>query len=216
MISSRPLNLLPRSALRCTSPVDHPGWNYRPLLGHVQRLRFRIILDLLSGMRFGRLLEIGYGSGVFMPELALRCEALHGADPHDMADDVSAALARHDVKATLTRAGVESLPYETGFFDCVVSVSALEYVLDIDAACREIRRVLAPGGTLAVVTPGATPLWNLALRVATKEGPGQYADRREKLQPALREHFHLTREIRAPHFGGTALRLYTGLRLRRD
>lgn len=214
MIRPRPLKLLPERELRCTSPVDHPGWNYRPLLGGVQRLRFRVILDLLGGMSFGRLLEIGYGSGVFMPELALRCDALYGADPHPKAGEVSAALARNDVKATLTVARAESLPFETGFFDCAVSVSALEYVPDIDAACREIRRVLAPGGTLAVVTPGATPLWNLALRVATSQGPGQYADRRRKLQPALREHFHLDREIQIPRVGGSAVRLYTGLLLR--
>ncbi|MFC4586673.1 class I SAM-dependent methyltransferase [Sphaerisporangium corydalis] len=216
MSRTRPLKLLPQSALRPTSPVDHPGWNYRPLLGRVQRLRFRMILGLLDGERFGRLLEIGYGSGVFLPELALHCDVLHGVDPHPMADEVAADLARHDVKVTLTRAGVESLPYEDGFFDCVVTVSALEYVPAIDAACQEIRRVLAPGGTLAVVTPGATPLWNLALRVATREGPEQYSDRRQKLQPALRRHFRLTRELQTPRFGGTPLRLYTALRLRSE
>ena len=63
------LKLLPREALIQTGEVDHADWNYRPLLGMIQRLRFRLILRILAGRKYHRLLEIGYGSGVFMPEL---------------------------------------------------------------------------------------------------------------------------------------------------
>jgi SAM-dependent methyltransferase len=210
---SRPLDLLPPSAIVSTSEVDHPDWNYRRLLGGVQRLRFRVVLDLLGRERFGRLLEIGYGSGVFMPELARHCDELHGIDPHPMRDAVAENLAGHGVEAALTRGSAESLPYDDGFFDCAVTVSALEYVPSIDQACAEIRRVLAPGGRFAVVTPGATPLWDLALRLTTGESPSQYADRRQKLQPALRRHFRVAREVRVPGLSPSVVRLYTGLLL---
>jgi len=126
------------------------------------------------------------------------------------------SLADHGVKASLASAPAESLPYDSGFFNCVVAVSCLEYVEAIDAACGEIRRVLAAGGTLAVVTPGATPLWNLALRVATRQGPSQCGDRRQKLQPVLRRRFRLVKQLTVPRFGGNASRLYTGLRLQAD
>ncbi|CAL9447340.1 Ubiquinone biosynthesis O-methyltransferase, mitochondrial [Actinosynnema sp. ALI-1.44] len=208
------LKLLPRAGLTPTSDVDHPQWNYLPVLRAVQRRRFRIIVDLLGGTRFGRLLEIGYGSGVFLPELARHCDELHGVDPHPMREQVAANLARHGVVASLATAGVESLPYDDGHFDCLVSVSTLEYVPDIDAACREMRRVLRPGGTLVVCTPGATSVWDLPLRLLTRQGPGQYGDRRQTLQPALRSRFRVVGEVRVPNAGGSALRLYTGLRLR--
>jgi ubiquinone/menaquinone biosynthesis C-methylase UbiE len=211
---TRRVKLLPKSALVRTSAVDHPDWNYRPLLRGVQRLRFRIALELLAGTRAHRLLEIGYGSGVFMPSLADRCGELHGVDPHPHREEVARTLTRHGVAATLARAGVESLPYPDGFFDAAVTVSALEYVPDIHAACRELRRVLTPRGVLAVVTPGVTPVWDLALRLSTGESPAQYADRRQALQPALREHFEVVDEVRMPRFGTAALRLYTGLLLR--
>lgn len=215
-VPSRPLKLLPESALLRSSPVDHPDWNYRPLLGTVQRLRFQIVLEILGDRRYDRLLEIGYGSGVFMPELAGRCDEIYGIDPNSRPREVAENLARHGVKADLTRTGAESLPYEDGYFDCVVAVSSLEFVPDIEAACREIRRVLRPGGTLAVVTPGDTPLWDLALRVATRESPSIFADRRQRLQPALRSHFRLAREVRIPRLAWKAVRLYTGLHLRTD
>uniref|UniRef100_UPI003F4985B7 class I SAM-dependent methyltransferase n=1 Tax=Nonomuraea bangladeshensis TaxID=404385 RepID=UPI003F4985B7 len=211
-----PLKLLPKEGITSTSAVDHPTWNYLPLLRYVQRLRFHIVRELLTGTHHDRLLEIGYGSGVFMPELAHHCDELHGIDPHFKRDEVAKNLARHGVTAHLTTAGAEKLPYDSGYFDCVVSVSTLEYVPDSDRACREIRRVLRPGGVLAVCTPGASPLWDLPLRLLTRQGPSQYGDGRRTLQPALRRHFHLDREIRVPALGGTALRLYTGLLLRAD
>jgi SAM-dependent methyltransferase len=204
------LKLLPKSMLVRTSEVDHPDWNYRPLLGTVQRLRFRTILKLVANAGFGRLLEIGYGSGVFMPELAEHCDELYGIDPHPYLSDVEEGLATQGVRAKLCRGSVESLPYDWHFFDCAVTVSALEYVPDIETACLEIRRVLKPNGVLAVVTPGVTRLWDLALRVSTGESPSQYADRRQKLQPALRRHFTVVREVHIPRIGP---RLYTGLLL---
>jgi SAM-dependent methyltransferase len=94
-----------------------------------------------------------------------------------------------------------------------VTISTLEYVPDIESACQEIRRVLKPGGVLAVVTPGVNKLWDLALRLSTGESPSQYADRRQQLQPTLRRHFGLVREARVPTPGHPAVRLYTGLLL---
>ncbi len=190
------------------------------MLGAVQRLRFRMARSLLSGperaagpQRHKRLLEIGYGSGVFMPELARHCEELHGVDPHPMTAQVQENLRRCGVHAELACAPAERLPYPDGFFGCVVAVSTLECVPDIDAACAEIRRVLAPEGVLVVVTPGATKLWDLALRLTTGESASLYAGGRQRLQPALRAGFRVTKQLRVPPVGGGLLRLYTGLRL---
>lgn len=207
------LKLLPKSALVRTSDVDHPDWNYRLLLGTVQRLRFRMVRKLLAGTTFDRLLEIGYGSGVFMPELARHCTDLHGIDPHPHRTAVVAALAEQGIQATLTQGSAESLPHEDNHFDCAVAISTLEYVPDIDSACQEIHRVLKPSGVLAVVTPGVNKLWDLALRLSTGESPSQYADRRQQLQPALRRHFNVVREVRVPTLSHPAIRLYTGLLL---
>ena len=199
-----------------TSEVDHPDWNYRPLLGAVQRIRFRLMLGLLGDTRHGRLLEIGYGSGVFMPELARRCAELHGVDPHPYPDEVRARLAKNGIDATLTRGTVEDLPYPDDLFDCAVAISSLEYVPDIVAASAEIRRVLRPGGLLAVITPGANPLWDLALRLSTGESPSQYADRRQRLAPTLLREFRLVDQLRVPRASGPGTRLYTGLLLSSD
>lgn len=205
------LLLLPKEALLVTGPVDHADWNYRPLLGRVQRMRFKLIRKLLGDQHSQRLLEIGYGSGVFMPELARYTDELFGIDPHDKPREVEEVLRQHAVNATLVTGSAESLPYDDDFFDTAVSVSAIEYVEDIAAACRELQRVLKPGGRLIIATPGKSPIWDLALRVSTGEDPGQYADRRQRLLPTLKEHFTVRKEIGVPRFGGRLLRLYSGV-----
>lgn len=212
-ITGSKLRLLPPSALIATSEVDHADWNYRPLLGRLQRRRFRLLLSLLADEPYGRLLEIGYGSGVLMPELARRCEGLFGVDPHDRHEEVGRVLARHGVTADLRSASVAELPFADGFFDAAVAVSSLEYVEELDRACGEIARVLAPGGHLVVVAPGESALLDLALRLTTGESAEEnYGDRRGKLLRTLRRRFRVDREREFPDLP-VLPKVYTALRL---
>jgi methylase of polypeptide subunit release factors len=93
------LHLLPERALLVTGAVDHADWNYRPVLGRIQRLRFALVRSMLQSSHAKRLLEIGYGSGVFFPELAKRADHLHGIDPHPFAADITKILLQHGVRA---------------------------------------------------------------------------------------------------------------------
>lgn len=206
------LRLLPPEALISTGEFDHADWNYRPLLGALQKKRFELVLALMGNDRYGRLLEVGYGSGVFMPELASRCRELHGVDPHPKDREVAGNLAAHGVDADLVSASATELPYEDSFFDCAVAVSSLEYVEPIEVAAAELVRVLVPTGVLFVVTPGHSPILDLALRLSTGEDPhGNYGDRRPKLIAAILERFRVVAERNFPRLGGPVV--YRALRL---
>jgi ubiquinone/menaquinone biosynthesis C-methylase UbiE len=206
------LHLLPEEILVKTGPVDHADWNYRPLLGAIQRSRFRLVLRLLDGECFGRLLEVGYGSGVFLPELARRSSDLHGIDIHDEPESVSASLRKLDVNATLRSASAERMPFDDGFFDAVVAVSSFEFISDFDRACREIGRVLAPRGSFFVVTPGDSPILDLGLKILTgADAKADYGGRRSAVMPALTRHFRIDRSVAFP---SSLFPIYRGLRLR--
>jgi ubiquinone/menaquinone biosynthesis C-methylase UbiE len=206
---------LPVDALIRTGDVDHADWNYRPLLGWFQRLRFRCVLGLLEGRHFDRLLEVGYGSGVFMPALRRFCRDLYGVDVHDVANEIRQILRDHGVQADLRRCGVEQMPFPDAFFDCIVCVSALEFVEDVEMGCRELTRVMTPDGYLVVVTPRHSKLLDLGLRVLTGERADiDYAGRREAVLPTLLRYFRIDDQGVCDKPPGMFLSIYAGLRLR--
>lgn len=179
------VKLLPRDALLKTGAVDQAHWNFRPLLGPVSRLRYSLLSRLLASTKVPRLLEVGYGSGVLLPELADRCEELHGIDIHPHSTEVQTRLAAFGVAAHLAEGSAECLPYPPRSFDVVVAVSSLEFVLDQEAASTEIHRVLIRGGRLIVVTPLRSPVADFGLRLLTGKSARQdFGNRRECLIPS--------------------------------
>jgi ubiquinone/menaquinone biosynthesis C-methylase UbiE len=52
----------------------------------------------------------------------------------------------------------EALPLEDDSFDLVLCAETIEHVRDVQLLLSEIRRVLRPGGTLALTTPANLPL----------------------------------------------------------
>jgi SAM-dependent methyltransferase len=199
--TTKPLRLLPREMLVKTNEFDHAAWNYEGLLGYVSRRRFALVAALLPARRLDRLLEIGYGSGIFMPELADRAEHVSGIDVHDNVEAVTASLSRAGIAADLKRAGAEALPYDDATFDAVVAVSALEFVNDLEATFHEISRVLKSGGRAIVVTPGDHPLLDAALRLATgASARSDFGDRRARVLAAMSDGMSVVASARFPRY----------------
>ncbi len=203
------MRLLPREALAKTGPVDHSDWNYRALIGYIARRRFALVRSLLRGRSIDRLLEIGYGSGIFAPELARYARELYGIDPHPYSDQVTQSLREFGISAQLRQASAEAIPFADGMFDAVVIVSAFEFIPDMARAAAEIRRVLAPAGRAVVVTPGTSPLLDLALRLTTGESAkDDYGDRRAAVAPALMREFRIAKKRAFPSIIGSVLPIY--------
>ena len=73
-----------------------------------------------------------------------------------------AAAARARVPdAAVAAADAEALPFRSGAFDLVFSTSALQWLQRLEPTFSEARRVLAPGGVLAVALFGARTLHEL-------------------------------------------------------
>jgi ubiquinone/menaquinone biosynthesis C-methylase UbiE len=121
----------------------------RPFL---TRDRLRQALALSGGER---VLEIGPGTGYYTPELALwvREGTVEILDiQSEMLDHTMRkvkALGITNVSAWLADAGVE-LPYPDQSVDAAVMVTVFGEIPDGDAALKEIRRVLKPGGRLVI------------------------------------------------------------------
>jgi SAM-dependent methyltransferase len=98
-----------------------------------------------------RLLDAGCGAGL----LALLA-SLRGAQVALL--DASAALlaiARERLPTADVREGdLEALPFADGSFDAVTAVNSVFYAADMAHACRELCRVVRPGGRVVVTAWG--------------------------------------------------------------
>jgi ubiquinone/menaquinone biosynthesis C-methylase UbiE len=105
--------------------------------------------DLLAEAR-GRVLEIGAGTGLNLPYFpdAVTELVLTEPSPH-MVRRLRANLAGRE--ARIVDAPAESLPFDDGAFDTVVTTLVLCSVEDPERAIAELQRVLAPGGKLLVL-----------------------------------------------------------------
>lgn len=212
--SKRSLRLLPESLLVQTGPVDHARWNYRGVLGAIQRKRFELGRGLIGDRRYEALLEIGYGSGIFMAELAGHARRLLGLDVHDKTQEVARALREVGVEADLRQGCATALPFESGSIGCVIAISALEFIDDLDKACEEVRRVLEPEGHFIVVTPGSSPILDAGLKLLTgKSAKEDFGNRRERIVPTLERSFKLLERVRYPPVRILGSHLYTALKL---
>jgi len=214
LLQRHEIKLLPGGALVKTGPTDYPEANYQLVLGFIQRTRFRLATKLLGSGRVPRLLEIGSGSGVFLPELARHCEELYGIDVHGRQAAVADQLKRHGIAATLLTASAEALPLEDHAFDRVVAVSTLEFVENIIAVCREVRRVMREDGEFLVVTPGHSALIDLGYRMLTGlRCETLFEGRRTRTIGVIQQHFRLRQALAFPPFAPPSIRLYTAMRL---
>ena len=66
-----------------------------------------------------------------------------------MLDVLSASAARLGLEVETAACEASSLPFEDESFDLVVGHAVLHHLPDLDAAFREFRRVLRPGGAVA-------------------------------------------------------------------
>lgn len=208
------IELLPQDALVKTSEVDHAEWNYRPVLSLLQRARFRLIARLLQGMQADKLLDIGYGSGVFFPHLSRHARELYGVDIHDKPEEVTDALKKHDLDATLVSASVSETPFDDNMFDCAVAVSSMEYVVEIEQACQELVRILKPGGSLILVTPGQSAILDFGLKLlGGEDAEDNYGDRRQRLLDSLEKYFRTQAVRHWPPIRLPGLTVYKALSL---
>jgi SAM-dependent methyltransferase len=122
------------------------------------RQRNRWVVDLLDVRSADRVLEIGFGPGIALAELARRSAHVHGVDHSDLM--VRRARRRLGGRVTVTCTSVASLPDFGEPFDVVLAVNSIGFWPEPVERLRELRGVLRPGGRIALATqprcPGVT------------------------------------------------------------
>jgi ubiquinone/menaquinone biosynthesis C-methylase UbiE len=118
------------------------------------------LLDAAGLRRGERVLDIACGTGVVTRLAAERVGAdgaVAGLDINPAMLAVARSVPSSGAPIEFHEANAESLPLADGSFDVVISSLGLQFVADQASALREMRRVLAPDGRLAIATVGPIP-----------------------------------------------------------
>lgn len=190
------IELPPRGHLRRTSEVDYVDAYFAGGMGWVLRERLRWVRAMLPKPPIDAILEIGYGSGVFMYTLAAYTRSLHGIDIHPHGGAVRDRLSENAIDVSPSRGSGMALPYRDRSFDVVVIVSALEFMDDPGACLTESLRVTRDGGRIICVTPRVLPWADVVYRVLAGIDPeSDFRGGRQRVQRAL-AHFDADRRPR--------------------
>ena len=113
------------------------------------------MVDLLGVTPHDRVLEVGFGPGVALADLLARASDgfVVGVDASELM--VRQARSRHADAIAMGRLEIRqgdagSLPDDDAAFDKVCGTHVIYFWADAVATVRELRRVLRPGGTLAL------------------------------------------------------------------
>lgn len=113
------------------------------------------MIELLKVGPRDRILEVGFGPGVALTELLTRASSgfIAGVDRSELM--VRQARSRHanaiaGKRLEIRQGDANSLPYDGATFDKVCGSHVIYFWPDAVATVGELRRVLRPGGTLAL------------------------------------------------------------------
>ncbi len=142
------------------SQFEHPRGLLGRLIGYIlaveNRERIDWAINLLKVEPTDHILEIGFGPGISIQRLARLTPSGFVAGVDHSAEMVRQASKRNarDIRGgrvELKQSSVDHLPYPNSQFDKALTINSLHIWADTQASLREVRRVLEPGGRLAVV-----------------------------------------------------------------
>jgi SAM-dependent methyltransferase len=134
----------------------------------------------------GRVVEIGFGSGLNIPYYPAKVTGVAAVEPSDTGWKLAAGR-RAGTGLPVERTGLDgqSLPLPDASCDAALSTFTLCTIPDVQGALAEIRRVLKPGAALHFLEHGLAP----------DESVRRWQHRLDPLQQRLFGGCHLTRPI---------------------
>jgi SAM-dependent methyltransferase len=105
------------------------------------------------GTARSRVMEVGPGSGVYLPTLARLAGEAFGVDIEDAYLSRLRPLGQAHPNLRLVRDDIARSSFPDGHFDLILCSEVIEHIKDGPQALAEMRRLLSPSGKLVLSTP---------------------------------------------------------------
>lgn len=202
-----------------TNDEDPVFFHYYPVVRLVYRKRLKNTLSLIPAeKKFNNLLEIGYGSGIFLPTLAQLADEVTALDIHPETVAVEKMLDFYQLRDRVhcVSGDIMKMPFEDNSFDACVIVSTLENIENSGQAVSEIARVVQPGGDIIISFPVENMLTDLLFRIAGEDPRKIHPSNHRYIFAYLNKNFTVTRTIHFPSFVPLNMSLYVSLHCRNE
>lgn len=198
-----PKDVLSRTS--CDDPIFH---YYYPIVSYIYRLRLKNTLSLL-GKSYDNLLEIGYGSGIFFPEVSKRSQQVYGLDVHGNENLVRKMLKSELISNVILKSGsILNIPFEDRTFDCIVSVSTLEHLTDLDRAMQEIKRILKNNGEAILSFPARNLITDTIYKIWGSDPRHIHPSSHYDIINAIQKYFTIDKILKCPRLSSIQTALY--------
>jgi len=149
-------------------PRAYDRWFSTPIGSLVKKYEAELILDLLKPEKGEVILDAGCGTGIFTLDILSSGSKAIGLDI-SLPMLIQAGKKLKEFPFRMVLADMLHLPFPESLFDKVVSITALEFIWDAEAAVRELFRVTRGGGIIVVATLNSLNPWASKRMAEAKE-----------------------------------------------
>lgn len=209
----------PKGLMTKTNDEDPVFFHYYPIARMVYRRRLFNTLSLIpQEKKFSHMLEIGYGSGVFLPTLAQLADEVTALDIHPETAAVEKMLDFYRLRDRVhcVSGDIMKMPFADNSFDACVIVSTLENIENSEQAVSEIARVVKPNGDIVISFPVENSITDMLFRIAGEDPRKIHPSNHRYILAYLNKNFTVTRAIHFPSFVPLNMSLYVSLHCRND
>jgi ubiquinone/menaquinone biosynthesis C-methylase UbiE len=203
------VNIPKKENIFVTSYEDPAVFYYKPFVRRFYLRRLEMAIDLLDDKKKVNVLEIGYGCGVFLPELSKRFSNVYAIDSHLNAKGVSEMLTKEGVSSHLLTADVFNLPFKNDVFDCIIVLSVLEHLNNLIQAIREIKRTANENAQIIFGIPAENWFMKTSFRLLGYKIDDLHVSSHDRIKKAIEMELKVEKLKRFPNLFNCGFFLYT-------
>lgn len=159
--------------------------------------RLQTAIDLM-GDNYGKLLEAGFGNGMLFPTFNKLARETHGIDIHGKEKEIAKLF-----KGDFRYGNIYEIPFRDNYFDCVISLSVIEHLEDMDKALSEMRRVTKVEGDIIIGFPTDNIFITFWFWLKKSPALKEHINGPKQIMEKIGEHFHVVAVNKLKIFGIT-------------